>query len=180
MSGARLLHPGQHGAVFGFAGWSGSGKTTLVEKIISHVSACGVNVASINHAHHLFDADHAGKDSFRHREAGARQVLVSSVYRSAHFIEYGDRGETDLAQLLEQLLPAELVLVEGFKSYPIEKIEVHRPSVGKPCLYPNDDLVVALASDENIPNCTLPFFDLDDVAGIAAFILAQTKLKQAS
>jgi molybdopterin-guanine dinucleotide biosynthesis protein B len=180
VSGTRVIHPGQHGAVFGFAGWSGSGKTTLVEKIISHVSAGGVNVATIKHAHHRFDADHAGKDSFRHREAGSRQVLVSSIYRSAHFIEHGDRGETDLAQLLDQLLPAELVLVEGFKSYPIEKIEVHRPSVGKPCLYPNDDLVVALASDETIPNCTLPFFDLDDVAGIADFILAQTKLKRAS
>ena len=160
MSGARLLHPGQHGAVFGFAGWSGSGKTTLVEKIISHVSASGVNVASIKHAHHHFDADHAGKDSFRHREAGSRQVLVSSACRSAHFIEHGDRGEPDLSQLLEQLIPAELVLVEGFKSYPIEKIEVYRPSVGKPCLYPNDDLVIALASDEEIPNCTLPFLTL--------------------
>ena len=77
MSGVGLIHPGQHGAVFGFAGWSGSGKTTLVEKIISHVSASGVNVATIKHAHHRFDADHAGKDSFRHREAGSRQVLVS-------------------------------------------------------------------------------------------------------
>ena len=135
MSGARPWHPGQHGAVFGFAGWSGSGKTTLVEKIISHVSAGGVNVASIKHAHHLFDADHAGKDSFRHREAGARQVLVSSVHRSAHFIEYGDRGETDLAQLLEQLLPAELVLVEGFKSYPIEKMRyIDHQSANRVCI----------------------------------------------
>ena len=180
MSGTRLIHPGQHGAVFGFAGWSGSGKTTLVEKIISHVSARGVNVATIKHAHHRFDADHAGKDSFRHREAGSRQVLVSSVYRSAHFIEHGDRGETDLTQLLDQLLPAELVLVEGFKSYPIEKIEVYRPSIGKPRLYPDDDLVVALASGETVPNCALPFFNLDDVAGIAAFILSQTKLKRVS
>ena len=180
MSHTRLIRPGRHGAVFGFAGWSGSGKTTLVEKVIAHVSAGGVNVATIKHAHHHFDADHAGKDSFRHREAGSRQVLVSSVCRSAHFIEHGDRGEPDLKKLLEQLLPAELVLVEGFKSYPIEKIEVHRPSVGKPCLYPNDELIVALACDEAVPDCALPFFDLEDVAGIADFILLQTKLKRAS
>ena len=165
---------------FGFAGWSGSGKTTLVEKVIARFSASGIDIASIKHAHHHFDADHAGKDSFRHREAGSRQVLVSSACRSAHFIEHGDHGEPDLSQLLDQLIPAELVLVEGFKSYPIEKIEVYRPSVGKPCLYPNDDLVIALASDEEIPNCTLPLFDIEDVTGIASFILLQTKLKQAS
>ena len=180
MSGLRLIHPGPHGAVFGFAGWSGSGKTTLAEKIISFLSASGINVATIKHAHHRFDADHVGKDSFRHRQAGSRQVLVSSVYRSAHFVEHGDGGEPELKQLLGQLLPAELVLVEGFKSYPIEKIEVHRPSVGKPCLYPNDDLVVGIASDERIPHCTLPFFDLNDIPGIATFILLQTKLKRAS
>ena len=170
----------RHGAVFGLAGWSGSGKTTLVEQVVSHLVGLGYDVATVKHAHHHFDADHSGKDSFRHREAGSRQVLVSSVCRSAHFIEHGDRGEPDLKQLLEQLLPAELVLVEGFKSYPIEKIEVHRPSVGKPCLYPNDELVVALACDEAVPDCALPFFDLEDVAGIADFILLQTKLKRAS
>ena len=174
------LKTDRHGAVFGLAGWSGSGKTTLVEQIVSHLVRLGYDVATVKHAHHHFDADHSGKDSFRHREAGSRQVLVSSVCRSAHFIEHGDRGEPDLKQLLEQLLPAELVLVEGFKSYPIEKIEVHRPSVGKPCLYPNDELVVALACDEAVPDCELPFFDLEDVAGIADFILLQTKLKRAS
>jgi len=180
MTEAHLIRPGRHGAIFGFAGWSGSGKTTLVEKIIAHISASGVDVATIKHAHHHFDADHAGKDSYRHREAGSRQVLVSSAYRSAHFIEHGDRGEPELSTLLDQLMPADLVLVEGFKSYPIQKIEIHRPSVGKPILYPNDNLVIALASDEQISDCPLPFFDLEDVAGIASFILMQTKLKQAS
>ena len=105
---------------------------------------------------------------------------MSSAYRSAHFIEHGERGEPDLSVLLDQLAPADLVLVEGFKSYPIEKIEVHRPSIGKLQLYPNDDLVIALASDEPFLECPLPFFELEDVAGIAAFILVQTKLKQAS
>ena len=179
MTHVSRIDPGRHGAVFGLAGWSGSGKTTLVEKIIAHGSFSGIDVATIKHAHRHFDADHVGKDSFRHRQAGSRQVLVSSVYRSAHFIEHWDSGEPDLAQLLDQLLPAELVLVEGFKSYPIEKIEVCRPSIGKPCLYPNDNLIVALACDEAIPDCTLPLFDLKDVAGIADFILLQTKLKQA-
>ena len=179
-SGVRLIRPGRHGAVFGFAGWSGSGKTTLVEKIIAYISAIGIDVATIKHAHHHFDADHVGKDSFRHRAAGSRQVLVSSSRRSAHFIEHHDNREPDLAQLMDQLVPAELVLVEGFKSYPIKKIEVHRPSVGKFRLHTDDDLVIALASDELIPDCTLPLFDLEDIVGIASFILVQTKLKQAS
>ena len=178
--GVRLIRPDRHAAIFGFAGWSGSGKTTLVEKIIAHISAIGIDVATIKHAHHDFDADHVGKDSFRHREAGSRQVLVSSARRSAHFIEHYDNSEPDLAQLIDQLVPAELVLVEGFKRYPIKKIEVHRPSVGKLRLHTDDDLVIALASDELIPDCTLPLFDLEDVAGIASFILVQTKLKQAS
>lgn len=178
--GKVLVGSGRHGAIFGFAGWSGSGKTTLVEKIIAHISATGVDVATIKHAHHHFDADHVGKDSFRHREAGSRQVLVSSSRRSAHFIEHHDDNEPDLSQLIDQLVPAELVLVEGFKRYPIKKIEVHRPSVGKPRLHYVDELVIALASDELIPDCTLPLFDLEDICGIASFILVQTKLKQAS
>jgi len=177
---ARLIRSGRHGAVFGFAGWSGSGKTTLVEKVISALSDEGFNVATIKHAHHNFEADHIGKDSYRHRKAGSRQVLVSSAKRSAHFIEHADGVEPDLLMLMEQLSPADLVLVEGFKNYPIEKIEIHRPSLGKPKLYPDDPLVIAVASDEALEQCALPVFQIDDVASIAAFILVQTKLKQAS
>jgi molybdopterin-guanine dinucleotide biosynthesis protein B len=179
MTQPRLVLAGRHGAIFGFAGWSGSGKTTLVEKVIAHLSAGGLDVATIKHAHHHFEADHVGKDSYRHRKAGSRQVLVSSAQRSAHFIENGPDPEPDLAALLGRLLPADIVLVEGFKSYPIEKIEIHRPSIGKPILYPDDALVIAIASDEPIHGSPLPVFELDDVASIAAFILAQTKLKQA-
>lgn len=180
MTGSRLIRPGRHRAIFGFAGWSGSGKTTLVEKIISHLSADGLDVATIKHAHHNFEADHEGKDSYRHRKAGSRQVLVSSAQRSAYFLEHMEGSEPDLTVLLERLFPADLVLVEGFKSYPIEKIEVYRPSIGKPKLFPNDPLVIAVASDEPVLDCPLPVFKLDDVASIAAFVLVQTKLMQAS
>ena len=180
MTSPRPIKPGRHRAVFGFAGWSGSGKTTLVEKVLAHLAVNNVDVATIKHAHHNFEADHVGKDSYRHRKAGARQVLVSSAQRSAHFIEHTAAAEPDLSYLLDQLQPAELVLVEGFKSYPIEKIEIYRPSIGKSKLYIADQLVVALASDEPGENCPLPVFDLDDVEGIATFVMARTNLWQAS
>ena len=133
----------------------------------------------VKHAHHNFDADIPGKDSFRHRQAGARQVLVSSAQRSALFTEHTASDEPDLPQLLRRLAPAELVLVEGFKRYSIEKIEIYRPSVRKPRLYPDDDLVMAVASDEALDDCPLPVFNLSDIAAIANFIIVQTKLKQA-
>ena len=172
------LKTDRHGAVFGLAGWSGSGKTTLVEQVVSHLVGLGYDVATVKHAHHHFDADIPGKDSFRHRQAGARQVLVSSAQRSALFSEHAASDEPDLRQLLQQLAPADLVLVEGFKKYPIEKIEIFRPSVGKPRLYPDDDLVMAVASDEALDDCPLPVFDLSDIAAIADFIIFQTRLKQ--
>ena len=179
MAGPYSMKTDQHGAVFGLAGWSGSGKTTLVEQVVSHLVGLGYDVATVKHAHHHFDADIPGKDSFRHRQAGARQVLVSSAQRSALFSEHASSDEPDLSQLLQLLAPADLVLVEGFKRYPIEKIEIFRPSVGKPRLYPEDDLVMAVASDEALDDCPLPVFDLSDIAVIADFIIVQTKLKQA-
>jgi len=180
MTATRHIHSDRHGAVFGLAGWSGSGKTTLVEKVIAHLVALGYDVATVKHAHHHFEADTPGKDSFRHRQAGARQVLVSSAQRAALFTEHAPDDEPDLPELLAQLAPADLVLVEGFKKYPIEKIEIFRPSVGKPRLYPDDDLVMAVASDEVLDDCPLPVFDLSDIGAIAEFIIVQTKLKQAS
>lgn len=179
MTGPYSMKTDRHGAVFGLAGWSGSGKTTLVEQVVSHLVGLGYDVATVKHAHHHFDADIPGKDSFRHRQAGARQVLVSSAQRSALFSEHASSDEPDLPHLLQQLAPADLVLVEGFKKYPIEKIEIFRPSVGKPRLYPDDDLVMAVASDEALDDCPLPVFDLSDIAAIADFIIVQTKLKQA-
>ena len=179
MTGPYSIKTDRHGAVFGLAGWSGSGKTTLVEQVVSHLVGLGYDVATVKHAHHHFDADIPGKDSFRHRQAGARQVLVSSAQRSALFSEHAASDEPDLRQLLQQLAPADLVLVEGFKKYPIEKIEIFRPSVDKPRLYPDDDLVMAVASDEALDDCPLPVVDLSDIAAIADFIIVQTKLKQA-
>ena len=179
MAKPHLLNTDKHGAVFGFAGWSGSGKTTLVEQVVSHLVGLDYDVATVKHAHHHFDADIPGKDSFRHRQAGARQVMVSSAQRSALFSEHSASAEPELPQLLQQLAPADLVLVEGFKKYPIEKIEIFRPSLGKPRLYPEDHLVMAVASDEALDGCPLPVFDLSDIATIADFIIVQTKLKQA-
>lgn len=179
MAGTYILKTDQHGAVFGLAGWSGSGKTTLVEQVVLHLVGLGYDVATIKHAHHDFDADTPGKDSFRHRQAGARQVLVSSSQRSALFTEHAKNVEPDLPQLLRRLSPTDLVLVEGFKKYHIKKIEIFRPSLGKPRLYPDDDLVTAVASDELLDDCPLPVLNLSDIGAIADFIIAQTKLKQA-
>ena len=179
MSAECILRADQHAAVFGVAGWSGSGKTTLVEQIVSHLVEIGFDVATVKHAHHHFDADTPGKDSFRHRQAGARQVLVSSKQRSALFTEHVKNIEPDLPQLLRQFAPTDLILVEGFKKYPIKKIEIYRPSLGKPRLYPEDNLVTAVASDEVLCDCPLPVLNLSEIAKIADFIIAQTKLKQA-
>ena len=179
MTAECVLKTDQHGAVFGVAGWSGSGKTTLVEQLVSYLVESGFDVATVKHAHHHFDADTSGKDSFRHREAGARQVLVSSSQRSALFTEHVESVEPDLPQLLCQFAPTDIILVEGFKKYPIKKIEIFRPSLGKPLLYPEDDLVTAVASDEVLDDCPLPVLNLSEIASIADFIIAQTKLKQA-
>ena len=179
MAKPHLLNTDKHGAVFGFAGWSGSGKTTLVEQVVSHLVGLDYDVATVKHAHHHFDADTPGKDSFRHRQAGARQVLVSSAQRSALFSEHAASAEPDLPQLLQQLAPSDLVLVEGLTTYPSAKIENVRKSIGNPRLYPEDHLVMAVASDEALNDCPLPVFDLSDIAAIADFIIVQTKLKQA-
>ena len=157
-------------ALFGLAGWSGSGKTTLAEQLITEWTARGLNVATIKHAHHEFEADTAGKDSWRHRKAGARQVLVSSAIRSAHFVEH-KTTEPELAQLLVRLLPCDLVLIEGFKREAVPKMEIFRAEVGKPYLYTEDDQIIAVASDSAVTNCPLPVLDLNDIPTIADFVL---------
>ena len=165
--------------VFGLAGWSGSGKTTLAEKLIKHITDQAIIMATIKHAHHAFDADSPGKDSWRHRQAGARQVIVSSAHRTAHFTEHA-QTEPDLTQLLAQLGPCDLVLVEGFKKEPIDKLEIWREQLGKPPLYPQDKHIVAVASDVELPECPLPVFDLNDAAAISDFILSQVGLKKSN
>ena len=163
-------------ALFGLAGWSGSGKTTLAEQLITTLTAQGLNMATIKHAHHEFDADTPGKDSWRHRHAGARQVLVSSAVRSAHFVEHASE-EPGLDQLLARLHPCDLVLIEGFKREAVPKLEVFRASVGKPQLWAEDPQIIAVASDGPVPDCPLPVLDLNDIQAIAAFIRQATGLE---
>lgn len=156
--------------VFGFAGWSGSGKTTLIERVIPAITTRGLRVSVIKHAHHGFDIDKPGKDSWRHREAGASEVLLISDERWVLMHELRGAPEPDLAAQLACLSPCDLVLVEGYKSVQIPKIEVHRPSVGKPLQYPDNPAIVAIASDESL-DAPLPQLDLNNPAAVAGFIL---------
>lgn len=161
--------------VIGFAGWSGSGKTTLVEQVIGLLEARGLVVSLIKHAHHDFDIDYPGKDSWRHRHAGCREVLVTGGKRWAVMHELRGRDELSLNEALAQLSPCDLVLVEGFKRQPIPKIEIYRAEIGKPLLFPDDPNIIAVASD--VPQTTsLPQLDLNDPAAVAGFILKSTGL----
>lgn len=161
--------------VFGFAGWSGSGKTTLIEKLIPVFVGRGLRVSLVKHAHHSFDLDQPGKDSWRHRQAGASEVLVSSSRRWAIVHELRGAPEPTLEQHMRRLSPCDLLLVEGFKREPIPKLEVYRAALGEALLHPHDDSIVAIASDRRLET-RLPQFDLDDVARIAAFILGHLGL----
>ena len=166
--------------VFGLAGWSGSGKTTLVRQLIPLLVSRGVTVSTVKHAHHGFDVDQPGKDSFAHRQAGASEVLVASSARWALMHEHRGAAEPGLAELLRHMSPVDLVLVEGFKRDSFPKLEVHRPSLGKPLLCVEDPQIVAIASDAPLSGIDLPRLDLDDIAGIAGFILAHCRLEPAN
>jgi molybdopterin-guanine dinucleotide biosynthesis protein B len=159
--------------VIGLAGWSGSGKTTLITKVIPVLVGRGLKVATIKHAHHEFDIDRPGKDSWQHREAGASEVVVASSRRWALVHELRNEAEPPLAELLAKLSPADLVIIEGFKSHAHPKLEIYRAAVGKPLIYPQDDCIVAIASDQPLPRAQLPVLMLDDIAGIANALLAE-------
>ena len=161
--------------VFGFAGYSGSGKTTLIEKLIPRFVGQGLRVALIKHAHHAFDIDRPGKDSYRHRQAGATEVLIASEQRWALMHELRGAPEPSMPELLEHLSPCDLVLVEGYKHAALPKLEIHRPSHGKPALWPDDRHIVAVASDEPL-SIGLPYFHLDDTHAISAFIVSLLSL----
>src|SRR3977135_1865267 len=156
--------------IFGFAGWSGSGKTTLIEKLIPRFTAMGLRVSLIKHAHHTFDVDQPGKDSYRHRRAGASEILVSSSRRWVLMHELRGAQEPSFAEQVKRISPCDLLLVEGFKFAPIPKLEVWRKDTGEALLHPNDPPIVALATDAKVPT-KLPRLDLNDAAAIADFIV---------
>jgi molybdopterin-guanine dinucleotide biosynthesis adapter protein len=161
--------------IFGFAGWSGSGKTTLIEKLIPLIVARGLRVSLIKHAHHTFDVDQPGKDSYRHRHAGCSEVLVSSSRRWALVHELRSASEPGFAELVGRVSPCDLLLVEGFKREQIPKLEVHRAGVEEPLLYLSDKTIVGIACDRRL-DTRLPQFNLDDAPGITRFILQHVGL----
>jgi len=161
--------------VFGFAGWSGSGKTTLIEKLIPRFTGRGLRVSLIKHAHHTFDVDHPGKDSYRHRHAGAGEVLVTSSRRWVLMHELRGTQEPTFEEQVKHLSPCDLLIVEGFKHAPIPKLEVWRALTGESLLHPQDPHIVAVASDAKVET-KLPLLDLNDDAAIAEFIAMHLKL----
>ena len=161
--------------IFGVTGWKNSGKTGLMERLIREFTARGLSVSSIKHAHHSFDIDHPGRDSYRHRDAGARQVLLASRNRWALMHELRDEDEPSLGDLLKQLSPVDLVLIEGYKRDRHPKIEAHRKETGQPLIAPEDETIVAVASDASVA-IDRPVLDLNDTASIANFIAQHLEL----
>ncbi len=162
--------------IIGLAGWSGSGKTTLLCKLIPALTARGYRVSTLKHAHHAFDVDTPGKDSYEHRAAGATEVMVTSAKRWALMHEHRGDPEPTMAELLPHMSAVDLLIVEGFKREQHEKIEVFRRSVGKPLLAGEDPKVVAVASDGPVPETDRPLLDLNDVEAIADFVVAHCGL----
>ena len=157
--------------IIGLAGWSGSGKTTLITKLIPLLVARRLRVSTLKHAHHGFDLDQPGKDSFFHRAAGATEVIISSARRWAILHELREEPEWDLAALVKKISPVDLVLVEGFNRDKFPKLEIHRIANGKPLLHTEDPHIVAVASDSAVPAARVPVVDLNDIELIADLLL---------
>ena len=164
--------------IIGIAGYSGSGKTTLIEKVIPVLVREGLRVSLIKHAHHEFDVDQPGKDSWRHRHAGCSEVLISSSKRWALMHELRGAEEPKLQELLAQLAPCDLVIIEGYKAEPVPKVEVHRRAGHTPLLHPGDANVVAVATDEPLET-RLPQLDVNDAEAVARFIVHYLGLDRA-
>ena len=162
--------------IFGLAGFSGSGKTTLLVRLLPEIIGHGLSVSTMKHAHHGFDVDQPGKDSFAHRSAGATEVMVASANRWALMHELRGAPEADFETLLSHMTPVDLLLVEGFKRHNHPKLECHRVANGKPLICREDPTIVALASDEPIAGLAVPRFALGDAAGIADFIIGHCAL----
>lgn len=161
--------------VIGLAGWSGTGKTTLLTRVIPVLVGRGQTVATVKHAHHAFDIDQPGKDSWLHRQAGASAVAIVSSRRWALIRELRGDSEPPLAEVLAKLAPVDLVIVEGFKRHAHPKLEVHRAALGKPFLYPEDDCIVAIATDRPLPHAPLPVVMLDDIEAIANVLQSEAQ-----
>jgi len=161
--------------VLGIAGWSGAGKTTLITRLIPVLAARGLKVAALKHAHHSFEVDQPGKDSYEYRAAGAVEVIVSSTRRWAQMHELRGEAEATLAELLRRVSACDLVLIEGFKEECHPKLEVFRPSLGLAPLHPDDPRIVAVAADEALPGARVRVVDLNDVAVIADLVYASAE-----
>ena len=162
--------------LIGITGWKNSGKTGLVTRLVAHFSGAGLSVATVKHAHKGFDVDHPGRDSHRHREAGAAEVIVSSPVRVAHMTELRGAAEPSLDDLLARLGPVDLAVVEGFKRSPHPKIETFRAEAGHALMAPSDPTIQAVASDVAQPGLDRPVFDLDNTGEIAGFVATFLKL----
>ncbi len=163
--------------LYGVVGWKNSGKTTLVERLVIEITGRGYSVSTVKHAHHTFDIDHDGKDSYRHRSAGAKEVLLASRNRWALMHENRGEPEAPLAEFLEKLAPVDLVLVEGYKRDPHPKVEAHRAETNQGLIADDDDTVRAIASDQPLEGQTVPVMALDDVTAVADFILKEVGLE---
>ncbi|KIN77738.1 molybdopterin-guanine dinucleotide biosynthesis protein B [Sulfitobacter mediterraneus] len=161
--------------LFGVVGWKNAGKTGLMERLVTEITGRGITVSTVKHAHHSFDVDHPGKDSFRHRTAGASEVLLASGNRFALMHELRGAKEPSLTELLTRLSPVDLVLIEGYKRDDHPKVEAHRAVTGNPLIAPGDPTVRAVAADVPL-DLDRPVFDLNDTASIADFILSEVGL----
>ncbi|NHQ73607.1 molybdopterin-guanine dinucleotide biosynthesis protein B [Roseovarius gahaiensis] len=161
--------------LYGVVGWKNAGKTGLMERLVTEITSRGISVSTVKHAHHSFDVDHPGKDSHRHRVAGATEVLLASRNRFALMHELRNEDEPSLSELLQKLAPVDLVLIEGYKRDSHPKVEAHRTVTGNPLIAPDDPTVRAVASDTPL-NLDRPVFDLDDTTVIADFILSEVGL----
>jgi molybdopterin-guanine dinucleotide biosynthesis protein B len=161
--------------VLGLVGWSGCGKTLLLTRLIPELAGRGLKIATLKHAHHSFDTDVPGKDSYEHRKAGASEVIVSSPRRWAQVHEIGDDAEATLAQLLRRVSPCDLVLVEGYKTQRHPKMEVFREALNRRPLHPHDARVVAIASDRSFPEAGVPVVDLNDIRAVANLVLERAE-----
>ena len=157
--------------ILGIAGWKNSGKTTLVRSLITELTNRSIRVSTLKHAHHDFDIDQPGTDSYKHRKAGAQEVLIVSSRRWALIHEETEVSKPDLTTMLGKLEDTDLVLVEGFKSLSFPKLEIRREDSSGPDLAPNDKDIIAIVSDRPVPEQNMPAFDLDDIKGIAEFVM---------